>query len=124
MYLVISYNLHLNLLGRSSPKWTILFSCLSLDVLPFNFEKSLKNHLLIELNSFLCYLLESKAFSPLQINYLRYYFLDYFTRINMVAAMPPVMVLRNVFLKLGFVNIYAFQILLKKKVTKNKITAV
>ena len=48
---------------------------------------------------------ESKAFSPSKISYLRCYFQDLFTSINVVVAMLPIMERPNAILKSEFVNI-------------------
>ena len=74
---------------------------------------------------FLCHPLESKAFSPSRINYLRCYFQDLFTSISLVAAMLTIMEKPNAILKSKFVNIKAFHISLKKvKNDNNKVTAI
>ena len=45
---------------------------------------------------FLHQLLGSKAFSPSEINFVRFYFQDLFTSISVVGAMLPVMVRSNI----------------------------
>ena len=54
---------------------------------------------------FLRHPLESKAFSPAKINYLRCYFQDLFTIISAAAAILPIMEKPNAILKSEFVNI-------------------
>ena len=56
------------------------------------------------------HLLESKAFPPSRISYLRCYVKDSFISISVVAAMLPIMVRASVILKSEFVNIQAFHI--------------
>ena len=50
-------------------------------------------------------MLESKAFPPLIVSYLRCYFQNLFTSISVVAAMLPNTVRPNAILKSEFVNI-------------------
>ena len=57
------------------------------------------------LKSILRHPVESKAFSPSKINYLRCYFHDLFTSIIMVAAMLLIMERPNAILNSEFVNI-------------------
>ena len=59
--------------------------------------------------------LESKAFSPSRISYLRCYFQDPFTSISVVAAILPIMVRPNAILKFELVNIWGFHIPLEKR---------
>ena len=65
--------------------------------------------------SFLRHPLESKAFSPSRISYLRCYFQDLFTSISAVTAMLPIIERPNAILKSEFMNIYAFHISLEKR---------
>ena len=91
-------------------KKPFLLSCRSWKVLNFEFEKIFNNYLLVNSHLliqiyFLHLLLESKAFSPSRINYLKYYFQDLFTSINVVFAMLHVMVRPNTNWKSQFLNI-------------------
>ena len=91
-------------------KEMLLLSFRSWEILRFKFERSFKNYLeinwrLVIWKSFLRHPLESKAFSPSRISYLRCYFQDLSTGISVVAAMLPIMERPNAILKSEFVNI-------------------
>ena len=98
-YFLISC-IHLKLLFRMYLKEIFLLSCRFWEKY-FKFERSFKNYLVMNKH----YPLESKAFLPSKISYLRYYFQDLYSSINMVAAMLPIIVTPNAILRSEFVNI-------------------
>ena len=116
--ILIKTNYHLNLINyirlklrfRMYLKEMFLSRYRSWEVLRFKLRKSFKNYSVINWRpaiwkSVLRHPLESKAFSPSRMRYLRCYFQDLFTSISVVAAMLPIMERPKAILKPKFVNI-------------------
>ena len=110
----------LKFIVQNAPKRNVFVKLPLLGSTSFRVEKKLQKLFNDKLTScnlkiVLCHPLDSKAFLPSRISYLRCSIQDSFTSISVVAAMLPIMVRTSAILKSEFANIQAFHISLGKK---------